>query len=64
MPVITIQMHKVEQSMKTNLIRNLTAAAVETTKIPASAYTVIIQEVEDGNIGLGGKTLVEVKASR
>jgi 4-oxalocrotonate tautomerase len=64
MPVITVQMHKVDQSVKTDLIRNLTAIAVETTNIPASSYTIIIQEVEDGNIGIGGKTLVEVKSSR
>ena len=64
MPVINISMHKIDDRTKTDLIRNLTATAVETTKIPAQSFTILINEMDDGNIGIGGKTLKEVKASR
>ena len=64
MPVITVQMHKVDTTQKTELIRRLTATAVGVTQVPASSFTIIIQELDDGNIGIGGKTRAEVVASR
>lgn len=64
MPVITINMHKVDDQVKTGLIRNLTATAVETTGIPAQSFTILINEMDDGSIGIGGKTLKEVKAAK
>jgi len=63
MPVINIAMHKVNEETKTNMIRNLTATAVETTGIPAQYFTVLIQELDDANIGVGGKTLTEIHAT-
>ncbi len=64
MPVISIAMHKVEDQVKTDLIRNLTASAVATTGLAAQSFIVLINEMDDQNIGLGGKTLKEVKAAR
>ena len=64
MPVITVAMGKAEDQVKQDLIKQLTAAAVEVTKFPPQSFTVLIQELGDLNIGLGGKTLAEVKASR
>lgn len=64
MPVITIDMHKVDETMKTTLIRNLTSTAVEATGIASQSFTILIRELDETNIGLGGKTLKEVKAAR
>jgi 4-oxalocrotonate tautomerase len=64
MPVITVTLGKTENLVKETLIRQLTQTAVEATKIPAPSFIVLINELEDMNIGLGGKTLAEVKASR
>ena len=64
MPVITIHMHKTEPAVKADLIRGLTAAAVEVTKLPAQSYTVFVQELDSDNIGLGGKVLTDIYASR
>ena len=64
MPVITIQMHKTSPEQKGELIRNLTATAAAVTQMPATAFTVLVQELESGNIGIGGRTLTKVLASR
>jgi 4-oxalocrotonate tautomerase len=64
MPVLTIQMHRTTPAQKAELIQELTATAVKVTGIPAPSFVVLIQELEDGAIGLGGRTLAEVKASR
>ena len=64
MPVITVQMHQASPEQKGDLIRGLTAAAAEATRIPAQAFIVLIQELEDGNIGIGGKTRAEVVPGR
>ena len=64
MPVITVQMHQATQEQKLELIRTLTAAAVAATQIPAQKFTVLIHELAADNIGVGGKSLTEVKAAR
>ena len=64
MPVINISMHKVNDQIKTDLIRKLTDTSVEVTGIPADKFTILINEMGECNIGLGGKTLKEIKAVR
>jgi 4-oxalocrotonate tautomerase len=64
MPVITIDIHKVGSEQKAGLIRRLTEAAVEVTKVPSQAFIVLINELEDSNIGIGGKDRDEVMKSR
>lgn len=64
MPVINIAIHKINAETKTNLIRNLTATAVETTGVPEQYFTVLIQELDDANIGCAGKTRTEMIAAR
>jgi len=64
MPVINISMHKVNDQMKTDLIRRLTDASVEVTGVPADRFTIFINEMDECNIGLGGKTYKEIKAAR
>ena len=64
MPVITVQMHKTSPEVKATLIRDLTAKAMQATQLPASAFIVLIDEMADENIGIGGKTRTEAMAAR
>ena len=61
MPIIRIDIGRITRDQKLSLIDKLTAASAEITKIPASAFTVLINELDDDNIGVGGKPLSEVK---
>jgi len=64
MPVITIDMHHTDAEQKKALIKNLTKTAVEITNIPAEKFTILINELDSANIGIGGLTLDEVKAAQ
>jgi 4-oxalocrotonate tautomerase family enzyme len=64
MPVITVQMHQTSPDQKVELIRGLTAAAAAVTQLPAASFIVLLQELEDGSIGIGGRTRTEVMAAR
>ncbi|MCP4136347.1 MAG: 4-oxalocrotonate tautomerase [bacterium] len=65
MPIISITMgQQADDQQKSELIQKLTSTAVEITKMPEYAFTVLIHELPDQNIGLGGKTLTEVKKSQ
>jgi 4-oxalocrotonate tautomerase len=59
LPVITIKMGKNQANNKSKLIEKLTSAATEVTNIPASSYTVFIEEWDLDSIGVGGQTLAE-----
>jgi 4-oxalocrotonate tautomerase len=63
MPVIRVDIgkHGLNVEHKKQLIEKLTDAAVEITRIPKQAYTVIINEYDDSNIGVGGVTLDKVR---
>ncbi len=64
MPVITVQMHQTSVEQKAELIHQLTATAAAVTQIAPASFTVLIQELENGAIGVGGRTLTEIKAAR
>lgn len=64
MPVITVDMGKTGNQVKTELIRNLTTTAAKATQIPEQSFIVLINEMDDQNIGIGGKTLEEVKTAK
>lgn len=64
MPVITVKMGKAQPEKKKELIEKLTSTAVEITKMPASAFTVFIEEYEYDSIGVGGQTLAEKFANK
>ena len=64
MPVITIKMKKIQAEKKKELIEKLTAAAVEVTNSPTSAFTVFIEEYEPDSIGIGGQPLSEKLANK
>lgn len=62
MPVINIEIGKLSQEQKTELIATLSSTASTITNIPLNAFTVVINELADDNIGIGGKTIGELKA--
>jgi 4-oxalocrotonate tautomerase len=63
MPVIRVDIGRqgLTTEVKKQLIERLTDASVEVTRIPKHAYTVIINEYDDENIGVGGVTLDKVR---
>ncbi len=63
MPIIHIDMGKIPREQKISLIEKITGACVEVTNIPAQAFTVVINELDDESLGVGGKTLAEIKKS-
>lgn len=60
MPVITIDIGKLDKGQKEGLVRGLTATASEVSGIPADKFIVLINEMERDNIGVGGKLLSEI----
>ena len=62
MPVITYVGGIMDSAVKSALIRELTQTASRVSGTPAQFMTVIIDEHDDTNIGLGGETLVDFKA--
>ena len=59
MPVITVQLAHQSKEKKKEIIERLTKAMVEVTNVPAQAFTVIIDEHDPENIGVGGVPLSE-----
>ena len=61
MPVINITMGPATEEIKKNLIERLTAEAMGITKIGAEHFTVLIHELSTENLGVGGKTVKELR---
>ncbi len=59
MPVITVQLAHQSKEKKKEIIERLTKTMVEVTNVPAQAFTVIIDEHDPENIGVGGVPLSE-----
>ena len=61
MPVITITMAagQATREQKKQLVESFTTQAVEITKIPAQAFTILIHELNRDAIGVAGQTLEE-----
>ena len=59
MPVISVELGPVSSEMKSELIKKLTKTTAEITKIPESAFVVLIKEYEINAIGVGGIPLSE-----
>jgi 4-oxalocrotonate tautomerase len=66
MPVINIDLGLAQTSeiQKKDLIRRITADAVEITGIAAEKFTMFINEFPLENIGVGGKTIKDIKAGQ
>jgi 4-oxalocrotonate tautomerase len=60
MPVIKIDIGKMDKETKGALVKELTAKASELTKIPEDKFVVLINEMERDNIGVGGKLLSDI----
>jgi 4-oxalocrotonate tautomerase len=61
MPVITIAMDQTSEEKKKQLVESLTKEAVRITGYPAEYFFVYVQEYSAENIGVGGKTLKEMR---
>jgi len=62
MPMIRIDIGRtLNADQKRQLIERLTDTAVEVTRIPRQAFSVIIEEHDDANYGVGGLTLDKVR---
>ena len=61
MPTITIALDKTSDEKKKQLINNLTREASKITGYPPEFFFVYIQEFPEENIGVGGKTVKEIK---
>jgi len=64
MPIITLESGKLNGVNKGELIQALTQTASEKTHIPEQHFTVLIKEMPDDSVGVGGKTLTQIKAER
>lgn len=63
MPVITMTMGKGQttRQQKKELVETFTTSASQITGIPAKSFTIFIDELNMDSIGVGGRTLAELK---
>ena len=61
MPTITVAMDQTSEEKKKQLVENLTRVASEITGYPADHFFVYLQEYPTENIGVGGKTLKNLR---
>lgn len=61
MPVITIAMDQTTEEKKRQLIESLTRESAKVTGYPSEFFFVYVQEYPVENIGVGGKTVKEIK---
>lgn len=64
MPVINYQGTRLSREQKQELIKKFTEIAMEVTKTPAQFFSVTIQEFEDDSLGIGGKTVTQIKSEK
>lgn len=64
MPVIQLVGGKLHPEAKAALIREFTHTASRICGIPEASYTVTLTELDDDNLGFGGRTVTEIKAAR
>lgn len=62
MPVISIDIGEVSTEQKKALIEEMTVKAAEITSIPREAFVVVVREMPDAALGIGGKTVAQMKA--
>lgn len=61
MPYISIESGRLTAEQKKELIERLTATASEIMHIPEQFFMVTIKELPAENIGIGGKSINEIK---
>lgn len=62
MPYISVECGTLTAEQKSELIVKMTDLASKITKIPSRFFTVAIKELSDQNIGIGGKTIDNIKS--
>lgn len=62
MPVVNFQGAKMSADQKKELIQKFTEITREVTHAPDQFITVIIEEYDDDNLGVGGKTVSQIKS--
>jgi 4-oxalocrotonate tautomerase len=62
MPVITVTLgrEQITNEQKKLIIQKFTEEAVEITRLPEQAFTILIHELSPDAIGVAGKTLAEL----
>ena len=61
MPLITFESGRLDDDVKTRLIREITDLSSAITGIPKGSFFVSIRELPDENIAIGGRTVKELK---
>lgn len=61
MPTINFQGGALTTEQKKELIEKFTEITTEVTKAPAQFVTVLIEEYSDQNMGVGGKSVADIK---
>lgn len=61
MPYITVEGGKLTKEQKEELIEKMTSVASEVMHVPSEFFCMTIKELEDENIGIGGKTIDKTK---
>ena len=64
MPVLIMKAVKISTDKKKELIKKLTDTAVEVTSLPASSFSVFIEEFDFDNMGSNGQTLSEKMSNK
>lgn len=64
MPVIKVEMAPRSSEVKKEIIERLTAELSEIIELPKEAITVLIDEYDSDNIGVGGVVLTEKTKSK
>lgn len=64
MPILTLETGFLNKDQKEELIRELTETAARITGITEKSFIVLLKELDDDNVGVGGQVLTEVKKSR
>lgn len=65
MPVITMTLavNQATEEQKSVFIDEITSKASEIISLPPETFTILIHETSEENVGIGGKTLKEVKTN-
>lgn len=64
MPTITIALDQISEGKKKQLVENLTWEAAAITEYPAEYFFVYVEEYPAENIGVGGRTLKEIRGKQ
>lgn len=61
MPVIIVESNKISTDKKRKLVKSMTKIVAEAYELPEDTITILIRELEEEDIGVGGKLLSELK---